>query len=349
MKKHLFIFIVFIALVLPRETVAQCSCYYQNTLRSAGYYGNNDFNCYQYVRATFDGNHYGEWIPPYNNSIQYNYSSAVISEANDPGDFEEVCDPEDANVVVYPCGHAAVIVNSAGCLIEKVGYGSSLRKYGLNYGSCSISSNTKYYKYLGSWVYEGLDIGLCGYSVDCGPPQTDCNNQAVWYNTSTVLNTFNFTSNYFNQIWADCNDATSFSWTKVSGNDVYHNTFSGGQGFYFYLNNGQSVTYNLTAFLNSSTLFTKNYTFYRSGGYYMADDNSGEAELLNHRQNEITNNSDQELEVEIFSVDGRRLNGFKLSGYNSEMIQARETGIYLLVIKNKNELLETKRVFLTDN
>lgn len=345
--KRLFFFLLVLTFGPTQKTAAQCDCFHQETLRAAGYYGNNDFNCYAYVRATFLGNHYSEWVPPLYNSISSTYSSNVISEANDPGVFEEVCDPEDANVVVYPCGHAAVILSQEGCLIEKVGYGASLRRYGLNYGSCQINSSTKYFKYLGSWYYQGVDITNCGYSVDCSPVVPDCNNQGLWYNTNTVLNTVNFTSNYFNQIWADCNDASSFSWVKIAGNDVYRNTFSGGQGLYFYLNPGQSVTYRLTAFANGSTLFTKDFTFVRSGGWKWMTEQAGDYELLEQRQNEIVNTSDQPMDVQLFSLDGRRLNHFTLMSYDSEILSVQTSGIYLLVLKRGEENIETKKVFIS--
>lgn len=350
MKRFLLLLSI---LAFGQMAIAQsCSCSSAVQLRASGYYGNYDFNCYQYVRATFDGNHYGEWKPPYYNTIKNDYSGSKISEANDPNDFEEVCDPADANVVVYPCDHAAVILNQQ-CLVEKVGYGSELRRYGLSYGSCSIINGTKYFKYIGGgWPYTGINIGNCGYSVDCGPPPTiTCQKEAVWYNTSTVLNTVNYTSNYFNKIWAKCDLATSFSWVKVAGNDVYHSCFSSCQGLYFYLNTGQSVTYKVTAKQGSTTLWTKNYTFVRSswggGGGWLIDNDQAGAQQLEQRNNSLQNNSNQDWDIEIFTVAGQPMKAFRLGAYDSHEVSGFESGIYLVAIKSKGVLVETRKLFFT--
>lgn len=340
--------ILLLAMVsIGQMVVAQsCTCTTAQQLRPSGYYGNYDFNCYQYVRATFAGNHYGQWIPPYYNTIKTSFSANVISENNDPNDFEEVCDPVDANVVVYPCGHAAVLLNQQ-CLVEKVGYGSELRRYGLNYGSCNISSSTKYFKYIGGgWPYRGINIGSCGYSVDCGGGGAQiCQKQAVWYNTNNVLNTVNWTSNYFNKIWAKCDQATSFTWTKVSGNDVYNNCFSSCQGLYFYLNAGQSATYQVKAKDGGTTLWTKNYTFVRSGGSWLVDNDKITPQEFEQQGNNLLNNSSANWDVEIYTVAGQPMQTFMLGAYDSRSVEALTSGIYLVVIKSEGELLETRKLF----
>ena len=84
--RKLFALLVTGVLVDGTSMYAQtCGCLYQRILRAAGYYGPNDFNSYQYLRATFDYEGYSTYISPYNNTIQYDHYAGMISESNDPG------------------------------------------------------------------------------------------------------------------------------------------------------------------------------------------------------------------------------------------------------------------------
>ncbi len=350
MKKRfaiLFLFTLWAGAYLQAQT---CSCSYAQQLKPASYYSSSDFNCYQYVRATFDGNHYGTWEPPASNNIGSSYSAAIISESNDPNDFEEVCDPADANVIVYNCGHAGVILNGE-CVVEKVGYGSELRKYGLNYGSCLPNSSTKFYKYIGSWwPYRGIDTDRCGYEYCAGPPEPTCNNQCVWYGTTNVLNTFNYTYNYFNQIWVDCDKADNITWQRTGGANIFFNCFSSCRGLYFYLNAGQSVTFRVTAKEGTTTLFTKDYTFYRpsGGGYpWIAEDQSGPAGNVRFAGDRIDSQTDSDLTVEVYSLLGQRLQSFPLPAFSSEFINVPQQGIYMVAVVSPDGQREGHKIFLS--
>lgn len=334
-----------------------CGCSYANQLRPSGHYSYyNDFNCYQYVRAKFAGYHYGDWIPLANNSIGSTFSPNVISEANDPGVFEEVCDPADAHVIVYNCGHAAAVLSGGTCFIEKVGFGAELRKYGLNYGSCLPNAGTKFYKYLNSWPYRGINMNHCGYNY-CEPPPPPpppiCAQQAVWYGTSTVLNTFNYTSNYFNQILADCEAADNFTWQKTNGTDVYNSCFSSCQGLYFYLNTGQSATYRVTAKQGSTTLFVKDYTFSRSsGGWWLNADNQqpeGTATMARFMQNRLENLTDSGLDVQVYNMLGQRLYQLQIGALATERLQAPRSNVYLVLVTRLSDgAEESHKVYLEE-
>ncbi len=349
MKKH-FLALAIVLWTIPFLQAQTCSCSFGQTLQPAGYYSGYEFNCYQYVRAVFAGGHYGTWVPPQVNNIG-SFPSNVISEANDPGIFQLVTNPTDANVVVYDCGHAAVIVGGE-CLVEKVGHGSELRKFGLNFGSCLVNcSTTKFFRYIGSyWPYRGIDLKRCDITWPCTPPQEPtCNRQVVWYGTTTVLNTFNYTSNYFNQIWVDCQAADNITWQKISGSDVYSSCFSSCRGFYFYLNVGQSVTYRVTAKQGGTTLFTKDYTFYRTSGSGWAMETDAPypvEEPLRFMQNKVASQSPYDLRIEVFAITGQRMQTFQLGAFATEHIQAPQKGIYIVSATNSAGERVTYKVYL---
>ena len=260
MKLNQIVFVTLICCIayLPAQTQT-CDCTHAETLQPAGSWY-NDFNCYQYVKAYYKDNHWGAWQPPYYNSIAANHSSSNIT--SDP-DFQIVSDPAQAGAVVYPCGHASVVLSS-GCLIEKVGYGSELRLYGLNNGSCGLPTNVTYYKY--------VNRGGLGIDTDCLPSEPEPNCDVNCNITGTVngssLNTVNWVSSYYNSVSVSCSEADHFTWTKTSGSSPFFNcSNSSCSNFYFYLNSGNSVTFQVKAFDECDDLITsRNVTFVRNSG-----------------------------------------------------------------------------------
>ena len=138
-------------------------------------------------------------MPPKYNSISSTYSGSSI--LNDPA-FSVVSDPEDANAVYYPCGHAAVLL-SQGCFIEKVGYGSELLKHGILNGSCGAPTSTTVWLKYNNRGPMGIDE-TCLPDPDPEPDPCDYID-ATWISGgSGSVYTFNYTSSYFNKVKVEC-------------------------------------------------------------------------------------------------------------------------------------------------
>ncbi len=358
------VYVLIIMLVLSYTGInsQSCNCTYQETVKPASYYSSSDFNCHQYVRAFFGRSYgYGEYVPPASNSIAQTYSSSKITPTSDPGVFQQVTDLSQANVVVWDCDHSAVVLSNEDVLMEKVGPGGDLRKFELQMSQCFLYDNsTKFFKYVGGFFpYSGLDLESCcdcsavsvNSACNTGGGGTDCDEEVKWYGTSIVLNTVNSTSNYFNKVQVYCNDANKIKWTKVSGNDVYHQYCSSSNSycptFYFYLNPGQSVTYKVEARENSTLLFTKNYTFYRTSAWSVesTDRDIGPISIQN---NEIKNNTEEEIELDVYTITGKRILNLNIAANSSQPLQLENGSIYLISARQGNQLLETKKVFISD-
>lgn len=341
-----------------------CSCTFAQTIAPAGSWA-NDFNCYQYVKAYYYESRYGTWIPPSYNSIASTYSSNSI--LNDPN-FVVVSDPAQANAVYFPCQHAAVIL-PGGCLVEKVGFGSELRKHGLNNGSCGPPTGATYLKYVNRGP-GGLDTSCLPGSGGGGNPPSPCNISGTWTSSGISLNTVNYTANYYNQVSVSCSSATSFTWSIQSGSALYGAcSNSNCSTYYFYLNTGQSVTYRVRAMNGTTQVGIKDYTFYRTsgGGYYLAGGGTGtetgnialpDARALSHAPltlfpnpagNELfINFPDMEASrIQITDATGRILN---LSidpigdGAASVNLAAAPNGIYFIrVLSQEGQLLQTRK------
>ncbi len=257
-------------LLSGNQLLAQtCTCMTLQSIASGASYvqAGNDFNCHMYVKAYFKGNHFGDWIPATNYNFSAHSSSSIVSDPS----FIEVTDPSQANAVFYPCDHSAV-VRSSGCLISKANFGSDLYRHGLNNIGCG-NTGIRFFKYVSasSGHAKGID-------QSCLPPPPNCNISCTisgTYNNGIPLSTFNYVSTYFNTANVTCNQAHHFTWTKTSGSAVYYAcSNSNCSGFYFYLNPGQSVTFNVKAYDACNNVITnRNYTFSRSSGYKQAPDN----------------------------------------------------------------------------
>lgn len=270
----LALMLVFAVSLFPSQADAQaCSCNFAQTLMPSGSWA-NDFNCYQYVRAYYKESRYGQWIPPSTNNIAATYSSASL--LGDP-DFEVVTDLSQANAVYYPCQHAAVILMQ-GCLVEKVGYGSELRKHGINNGSCGPPTGATFLRYKNR---SGVGVDQSCLPTPPPPPPTpaNCTISGVWTNTGVSLSTFNYTSSYYNQVTVNCSTATSFTWSVINGSTLFQGcSNSNCSTAYFYLNVGQSVTFRVRAMNGTTQVGVKDYTFYRtSGGYLQAEEPNPES------------------------------------------------------------------------
>lgn len=267
--KPLIGFLVFVMLFSGYRLSAQtCNCMSLQSIASGAAYvqAGNDFNCHMYVKAYFKDNHFGDWIPATNYNFSAHSSSSIVSDPS----FIEVTDPSQANAVFYPCDHSAV-VRSSGCLISKANFGSDLYRHGLNNIGCG-NTGIRFFKYVSasSGHAKGID-------QSCLPPPPNCNISCTiggTYNSGIPLSTFNYTSSYYNTANVTCSQAHHFTWTKTSGSAVYYAcSNSNCSGFYFYLNTGQSVTFNVKAYDACNNLInSKNYTFSRSSGFKQGDD-----------------------------------------------------------------------------
>jgi Secretion system C-terminal sorting domain len=270
MKKILFVLNILLIPFFLSGVRAQCSCDYFYSLQSASYYANNDFNCFMYVKAYFATSQTGIWIPP-SYFVWTPYS--ISSIAQDPN-FEEVTDPEQANVVLYTCDHAAIVVPGTNCLVSKNNFNGDIFKHGVNGIGCG-NDGLRLFRYVNSASYTlGVDSN-CLFAAPPPPPPPPpiCNVPC----TIEGVNTFNYTSVYYNSVDVSCSNATSFTWTKTNGNSPYYWCDSYDcASFSFYLNNGASVTFNIKAYSACGTqIGSKNATFYRTGGYYRAVSSSG--------------------------------------------------------------------------
>ena len=238
-----------------------CSCGYFYSIADGSAY-QYDFNCHMYVKAYFKDGHMGDWIPPYNYNFSGHSSSKIIYDS----DFIEVFDPAEAQAVYYPCDHSAVVRHN-GCLISKANFGSDLYRHGLTGLGCGATGIRYYkYKYPNSAHAKGIDESCLPGGGEPNCP-VSCNISGT-YNGSNPMYTFNTVTTYYNSANVTCSEADYFTWTITGGSVVYDNcSNSNCSSFYFYLNTGQSVTYQIKAYEECDNFISsKNSTFYRSSG-----------------------------------------------------------------------------------
>ncbi len=368
MKQLLFCAIGLLCLLSSHPLFAQsCDCNFQQTIVSGSYWNSyNEFNCYQYVKAYYKGHHYGTWIPPQTNNINNNHSSGTI--ANDPS-FVVVNDPAQAGAVLYPCGHAAVVLPS-GCLVEKVGWGSELRKHGINNGSCGLPVGVTYYKYTGRSPY-GIDTDCLPDPPD--PPQLNCPVSCTISGTvnGSTLNSVNFVSNYYNSISLSCSQADHFEWTNPSGSAVYYACgTSDCSSYYIYLNSGQSISFNVVAKDEcDNTITSRSLAFVRSsGGYYYLEGQDptfaqGQADLSSgdSRMFVSPNPATDQIQLRWQQVGARQLVIRSITGqivYQTALRNPYErqanislpvlaNGVYTVSILNQNQqLMQSERIII---
>jgi len=160
-------------------------------------------------------------------------------------------------------------------------------------------------------------------------------------NNGQNLNTVNSVSTGGVSATVTCPNATSFTWQKTSG--TINGWIASGATVSFTMTSGGSISFSVTAKNGSTTLATRNVTFYNFGSFLVYPNPS--ATSLS-----VDLNEDLEFGLFIESLDGstkREVSKYK--GGSSIDISDLKAGDYVLSITFEGKLIHKQRVIVSKN